>query len=194
MSTRSELRWSAVLLVLVAAVSFSAAAYADSPPGASNGDAQAVFQATFTGAQAIRNHNADANGAPFQYRDPPPDTVHISPAVDGASYCAAGWHVISFGLGESLNDFPTRQALVDDLVASSIQFSLDGVALPTDRTTIKSAQDGAFGPDTNLLFVNFGVLLEPGTPSLGTHTLASTISEPGFPTFNEAVQFTMIAC
>ena len=48
-------------------------AYAAPPAGPTRGDANAVFQANFTGGFAIRTHNFEAKGAPGGPAIPTPD-------------------------------------------------------------------------------------------------------------------------
>jgi hypothetical protein len=182
-----EMKKARTLLAVAAAVAGlmllgGTLAYAAPPAGPTRGDANAVFQANFTGGFAIRTHNFEANGAPGGPAIPTPDSARIYPGEPDLEYCAQGWHVITLG---EFSD--VRQALpLEDL-----QFALDGVPLQTERTAIKKLQH----PDPNfsenpLWAVTFGAFLPPGSLSLGSHEIQTT----GTDGFKLTTPISVIAC
>ena len=147
-------------------------AYAAPPAGPTRGEANAVFQSNFTGGFAIRTHNFEANGAPGGPAIPTPDSARIYPGEPDLEYCAQGWHVITLGVFNEV-----RQALS----AEDLQFALDGVLLQTERTAIKKLQHPFPDFSENPLWaVSFGAFLAPGSLSLGSHEITTSIHNPMF--------------
>jgi len=70
----------------------STGSYAPSPGAPTLGDAQGIFQASFTGGSAIRAHNhlaAGVTGVPVNTNG-----ARIYPLLDNLEYCQQGWHVV----------------------------------------------------------------------------------------------------
>jgi hypothetical protein len=179
----------AVVATLVALASEASAA-----GPATRGEAQAAFQAFFTGGSAIRAHNPRAEGAPGVPIEPPPDGARIYPGVENAVYCQAGWHVVLLGAFDDPAAFGGNKALFDFLSAADIQFVLDAVPLQMKRTSIKRFPhpDPTFS-ENPLMAVNFGAFLPPGSLSLGTHELKTIYHDPNLD-FEFTVAFTVVAC
>ena len=159
----------------------STLAYAAPPAGPTRGEANAAFQSFFTGGIAIRTHNFEANGAPGGPVIPTPDSARIYPGEPDLEYCAQGWHVIILGVF----DDELRQALS----TVDIQFALDGVPLQTERTAIKKLQL----PDFSWA-VTFGAFLAPGSLSLGSHEIKTSIHDPLLGDDEFRTPFSVIAC
>jgi hypothetical protein len=185
----------AVASLALVVVLGSTVAQAVSDSGPTRGDAEAVFQAFFTGGFAIRAHNPLANGAPGVPLDPPPDSVRIYPLADDIEYCQQGWHVVLLGVWDDPTLYPGgKKELIDYLSALDTQFVLDGVPLYTERTEIKRfthpfpefSENPLIGP-------NFGAFLPPGSLSLGTHELRTIQHAPDFDD-EFTISFTVVSC
>ena len=169
---------------------------AASPGAQTRGDAQAAFEAFFTGGASIRVYNADAEGAPGVPVEPPLDSARIYPLLDGVEYCEQGWHVVMLGLFDDPAAYPGgRKQLVDDLSSVDMQFLLDGVPLEVDRTAIKRFQHPL--PDFSevpFIVLNFGAFLPPGSLSVGTHELRTIIHDPVFGDADFTIGFSVVPC
>jgi hypothetical protein len=180
--------------ITLAVVAGSAPASGASPGSPTRGDAQAAFQAFFTGGSALRAHNPLADGAPGLPVDPPPDSARIYPFADGAKYCE-GWHVVMLaGFGDPAAFLGGNKELFEFLSAVSIQFVLDGVPLETHRTSIKRfAHPEPDFSQNPLMAITFGAFTAPGELCLGTHELRTTYHEPGFEV-EFTISFTVVSC
>jgi len=178
---------------LVVAVSSPAASGAPPRPP-TRGDAEAAFQAFFTGGSAIRAHNPLADGVPGVPVDPPPDSARIYPFADGAEYCD-GWHVVMLaGFGDPAAFPGGNRELFEFLSDVEIQFVLDGVPLDAERTSIKRFPHPE--PDFSenpLMAITFGAFTAPGELSVGTHELRTTYHEPGFDV-EFTISFRVVEC
>jgi hypothetical protein len=182
--TRTLLAVAAVVAGLV--LLGSTLAYAAPPTGPTRGEANAAFQSNFTGGFAIRTHNFEAKGASGGPAIPTPDSARIYPGEPDLEYCAQGWHVITLG---GFNEVRQALSTVD------LQFALDGVSLQTERTAIKKLQH----PDPNfsenpLWAVTFGAFLPPGSLSLGSHEIQTSIESPALGDEMLTTPFSVIAC
>lgn len=183
-----------VSIMFVVALGSTPAAEA-SPVSPSRGDAQAAFQAFFTGGSAIRAHNPLAEGGPGVPVDPPPGSARIYPGVEDAVYCEQGWHVVMVGAFDDPTAYPGgNKDLFAFLSAVTIQFFLDGVPLEMEQTSIKRFPH----PDPNfsenpLMAVNFGAFLQPGALSVGTHELQTIYHDLLFD-LEFTVGFTVVSC
>jgi hypothetical protein len=162
-------------------------AHAASPGAPTQGAAQAVFQAFWTGGLAIQAHNAQAQGVPGVL-----DSARIYPGVDDLEYCAQGWHVILLGLFDDPAFFGGNEGLFEYLSTTDIRFALDGVPLATERGAIKRVTNPtviaeAFG-------VQFGAFLPPGSLTVGSHLVETTIIDPVYGDFAFTTTFTVVAC
>jgi hypothetical protein len=195
-SIRRRLAAAALSALLSVAVG-STVASAASPSAPTRGDAQAVFEASFTGGGSIRAHNPLAEGVPGVPIEPTPDSVWIIPlsGVSGTEYCQEGWHVVTLGFFDDPALFPGgEQELRELLSAITVEFILDGVPLETESTVIKRVQHPSFS-EVPLIGLNFGAFLPPGSLSLGLHTLSAEAQDPARGVFfSDQVEFTVIAC
>jgi hypothetical protein len=181
--------------VLLAALG-GTGAFAASPGAQTRGDAQAAFEAFFTGGASIRVYNPEAGGAPGVPIEPPLDSARIYPLLDDVVYCEQGWHVVMLGLFDDPAAYPGgRKQLVDDLSAVDMQFLIDGVPLEMDRTAIKRFQHPL--PDFSevpFIVLSFGAFLPPGSLSVGTHELRTIIHDPVFGDADFTISFSVIPC
>ena len=151
-------------LIVAASVGVALAVGIASPAGAAIptritvGQAQAVFQSAFTGGSAIQDNPVGHIAAPvaeeFKF-------VVMSPISSSADdpFCVLDWHVIRVAL------FSDR---LSDLTGSNVRIWLDGAELAITRTAIKPLVHFP-GLDT----VTWGVVVPPGTPIVGPHTLTA---------------------
>jgi hypothetical protein len=171
-------------------------AFAASPGAQTRGDAQAAFEAFFTGGASIRAHNPNAEGAPGVPVEPPLDSARIYPGLDDVEYCEQGWHVVMLGIFDDPAAYPGgKQQLVDDLSSVDMQFLIDGVPLEMDRTAIKRIQHPP--PDISevpLIVLNFGAFLPPGSLSVGTHELRTIVHDPVFGDADFTITFSVVLC
>jgi hypothetical protein len=173
----------------------STGSYAASPGGPTQGDAQGIFRAFFTGGSAIRAHNHQASGVPGVPGETTPDGARIYPLLDDLQYCDDGWHVVLLGYFDDPAFYAGgNKELFDFLSAVDIRFALDGVPLTTERTAIKrlAHTDPAFVEEA--FVVAFGAFLPPGSLSLGPHELLTTQHVPEFGDEEFVTPFTVISC
>lgn len=170
--------------------------YAASPGAQTRGDAQAQFEAFFTGGMSIRLSNPEAQGVPGVPIEPPLDSARIYPLLDGVEYCQGGWHVVMLGIF----DDPTlyaggKQELRALLSAVTNEFILDGVPLEVKRTAIKRFQHPPpeFSEVPFIVFTD-GAFLPPGSLTLGTHELRTLQTDPVFGDSELTVSFTVVTC
>jgi hypothetical protein len=166
-----------------------------SSDGPTRGEAQAAFQAFFTGGSAIRAHNPMAEGGPGVPIDPPVDSARIYPGVEDAVYCAEGWHVVMLASFDDPTFYPGGHAeLFEFLSAVSFQFFLDGSPMEMEHTSIRQFPHPLPEFSENpLMAVTFGSFLEPGSLSVGTHELRTLYHDPLFD-FEFTVSFTVVSC
>lgn len=176
---RAMRRWT----VLAAAVLVVVSLLAGSPAGANSpritrGDVEAIFQATPNGGWAVLLHSPTGQGAPFDAQDR--GAIRPLSFNDGRHYCAEDWHVILLASvvgGDASFTRPEAEAILNTVMLS---FTLDGAPLPTTRTAVKRFLNPE--PDERAYAVQEGRIMAPSDLSVGSHQLAVTISEPGFPT------------
>jgi hypothetical protein len=169
----------------------SSVAVADPP---TRGDAQAIFEAFFTGGSAIRFHNPLAMGAPGVPFGAP-DSARINAGFDNVVYCQEGWHVIEVGFFDDPSFYSSRNELRAYLSSLSTEFVLDGVPLEVETTSVKEFPHPPPQLSLNpLMAVNFGAFLAPGALSLGTHELHTIFHDPVFGDEEFTVSFTAVAC
>jgi hypothetical protein len=190
MTKRRSGRRSALALVgAVVAVALSMAFPSQALAGPTRGDAEATFQAFFTGGTAIRFHNPLAKGGPGVPFDAP-DSARIFALFDNVAYCQEGWHLIVLGEFDDPSFYSSRNELRVYLSSLSVEFVLDGVPLEVETTSVKEL---GFAPNP-LMVVNFGAFLGPGALSLGTHELQTIFHDPVFGDDEITVSFTVVAC
>lgn len=170
-------------LALVVAAAFAAQAEA-----ANRGAANAVFRASLTGGL----HNPGPGHGPGAWGYAV-DGVRVDPFLDGVEYCVSGWHLVSIGVGDSLSAYPDRTALRDALAESRVEFTLDGVSLPVERTSVHP-YPSTLALAGDLLALNAGAFLPPGSLAVGAHDLFTVIERPGVPPMVTAISFVGIDC
>jgi hypothetical protein len=151
-------------LIVIASVGVALAVGIASPAGAAiptrvtKGQAQAVFQSQPTGGAAIQQNPAAPGAAPLANREKP---VIMSPISSGPDdpFCVLDWHVIKVSLFSDVRS---------DLSGSNVRIWLDGAELAITRTAIKP-----WLLISGFYAVSFGVVVPPGTPTAGPHTLTA---------------------
>jgi hypothetical protein len=155
-------------LIVVASVGVALAVGGASPAGAAiptrvtRGQAQAVFQSQLTGGFAIEQKSAAPGAAPVADELKPVVMSPISSTPDDP-FCVLDWHVIRVSL---------QSDVLSDLTGSTVRIWLDGAELAITRTAIKPWVQF---PLPGFHWVSYGVVVPPGTPTAGTHTLTATI-------------------
>jgi hypothetical protein len=143
-------------------------------PRVSRGDAEAVYNASGNGGQAILLHSPTPQGAPD------PQGVRIGPfgAANGRHFCNLDWHV----LGVNIVDFPGSHADMSALLNQlDVEITLDGAPFPLLSSTVKRWNPegalAAFG-SADAWFKPFGGLIAPGALAVGTHTTIIVLTDP----------------
>jgi hypothetical protein len=152
-------------LISIASVGVALAVGIASPAGAAiptritAGQAHAVFQSAFTGGVAIQQNPAAPGAAPLADEVKPVVMSPISSSPDDP-YCVLDWHVIRVLLSSNV---------LSDLVGSDVRIWLDGTALAITSTAIKPLVHFP-----GIYTQAWGVVVPPGTPTVGPHTLTTT--------------------
>jgi hypothetical protein len=155
-------------LLVIASVGVALAVGVASPAGAAiptrvtRGQAEAVFQSQLTGGFAIEQKSAAPGAAPVADELKPVVMSPISSTPDDP-FCVLDWHVIRVSL---------QSDVLSDLTGSNVRIWLDGAELAITRTAIKPWVQS---PLPGLHWVSYGVVVPPGTPTAGPHTLTATI-------------------
>jgi len=139
---------------------------------ATQGDAQAVFNANQNGGVAVLLHNGKLVGPAS---NDPPSGIRISAFVDGRHYCSLDWHVIAVTLfgGNMPGETRTPQEIAADLSASSFTFFVDGVRLDAVVTPVKPFLNPAALGLVDAFWFTSGRVMSPSDLAIGTHTLAT---------------------
>ena len=124
------------------------------------GQAHAVFESQFTGGVAIRDNPAAPGAAPLANDLKPVVMSPISSSPDDP-FCVLDWHVIRVLLASDVRA---------DLVGSNVRIWLDGAPIAVTRTAIKPLVHVP-----GLYTRGYGVVVQPGTPTVGPHTLTATL-------------------
>jgi hypothetical protein len=145
------------------------------------GDATAILNAFGNGGFAGLNHSPAPNGSPA---DNFGSNGAIRPFVlwEGIHVCALDWHVIVFAFFAPAS----RAELEPYFDATTLEFVLDGVPLPTTRTPTKR-----FLREVGVEMYGFqqGRIMAPDDLAIGAHHLAVTLTEPGFPPETASIDF-----
>ena len=141
-------------------VGIASPASAAIPTRVTKGQAEAVFQSQLTGGSAIEQKSSSPGAAPTADELKP---VIMSPVGSRPEdpFCVLDWHVIRVSVQ------------IDDrsiLEGTTVQIWLDGAELAITRTAIKPWVQ--FPPFHT---VNYGVVVPPGTPTAGPHTLTAIL-------------------
>jgi hypothetical protein len=147
----------------------------------SQGEAQAVLNAGPSGISAIlAKANDRAMGAPGNQE------VAIRPYFDsGLHYCAEDWHVIAL-IGFDFNS--THQEAAASFENLTMTFKLDGVTVPTKRTSMHAVSQPEILDADNAWFVQQGRVLAPTDLSVGSHTLSVIVTNAEIPDDNETFE------
>jgi hypothetical protein len=189
-------RWTLAAVVVLVAVPLLVGSPAHADPGrVTKGDAEAVLHASENGAAAMLYTPGGLVAAPLDsiVREP---QVSIRPYPesewDGRHFCAEDWHVILVAWiegGDRSFTVQDAQAIFDTL---SIQFSLDGAYLATERTATTRFLNLEFladlGWDRGYVFQQ-GTLMAPDDLAVGAHTLSWTLMSPDYGTFTLEITF-----
>ena len=145
------------------AVGIASPAGAATPTRVTEGQAQAVFQSQLTGGSVVRDTPALPHAAPIADEVKP---VIMSPVASGPDepFCVLDWHVIRVSV-QIESEFRSV------LEGTTVQIWLDGAELAITRTAIKPWVNSPLGP--GFVQAAFGVVVPPGTPTAGPHTLTA---------------------
>jgi hypothetical protein len=185
----------AVVAAALAAFSTGASVSHASPPSRTYGAARAAFEAGPTGGVTVYLRSPNRFGVPADaVPTGSPDDIRIYPALEDAEYCASGWHFVGLVYGDDPVFYGGQAGLFEYLQTVTIQFALDGQQLTTEQTAIKRFTDPArFGVESAFVF-HTGAFLQPGTLSVGAHTVLTTIEDPVFGDVSFPSDFTVLDC
>jgi hypothetical protein len=169
----------ALIALLVALVAATAARGGSTR--INQGDATAIFNAFGNGGFAGLNHSPVPLGSPA---DNLGSNGAIRPFVlwEGVHVCALDWHVIV--VADFVSGPLNEVAAYFDTV--KLDFELDGASLLTTRTPTKRFLREA-GVETYAF--QQGRIMSPDDLAIGTHHLAVTVTEPGFPPETLSIDF-----
>ena len=179
-------KWVVALLagVLAQVLLFAASAQA-TPTRVTQGEAQAIFQASETGGwSVVLNGGTVEEGAPADFL---PDSIaRISPSNplwNGRHFCSLDWHVISVAAieGNAAGGSRPNTEIFEVLSRATLLFTLDGTPLDTTRTAIKRMTNPGLRGLVEAFYVNTGRVLAPEDLSVGQHSLQALGSRPGRP-------------
>jgi hypothetical protein len=144
---------------------------------ASQGDAQAVFEAGGNAGAAILLHSGKPVGPAA---NAPADGIRITAFVDGLHYCALDWHVIAVTMldGNAPGESRSPSEIANDLASFTVHLDLDGVPLETVRTPVKPFLNPSELGLVNAFFSTTGRVLAPEELPVGPHTLHTETTDP----------------
>jgi len=148
-----------VCIAAALTVSVMSPAAAAIPTRVTAGEAHAVFQSQWVGGVAIGSNPASPVAAPGAEDVASAVMSPISSSPDDP-FCVLDWHAIRVLLSLSSSE---------DLAASDVHISLDGAPIDLVTTAIKPF------PHFDLYGRGYGLVVPPGTPAVGRHTLTATI-------------------
>ena len=109
-------------------------------PGGQRIHAQASFHAFITGGQAIAGHQLDAPGAPTYGGDDSPTTLRPFDPWNRRHVCESDWILLvvaNFDGNFDGMEPRTNAEILANLDATTVEMTLDGAPLDTDRTASK---------------------------------------------------------
>lgn len=158
-------------------------------PKVTRGDAESVLHAGSTGGRAIVLHRGEVEGGPGDAR--PGSFAAIRPLArwDGRHFCADDWHVILLTLIDGGDSSYSHERAVESLSPTTMQFTLDGQPLATDRQSIRRFLNPAqFGFEEAYSYTQ-GKVMSPSELSAGQHTLSVQVFEGGAPFISNTITF-----
>jgi hypothetical protein len=158
--------WKVALVALLAAVGLvGSAPNAGAFERITRGDAQSAFEGFWTAGFIVETKTA----APGFYSMH--DTL-LNSFHEDTRICTTNWHAYALGWGVE----GTHQDAVAEMALLEIDFEIDGVPVPSDTTAIKA---NTFYGDPLIYAWSDGALIEPGSHSIGAHTLTTIIYYDG---------------
>ena len=160
-------------------------------PG-TKGSAQASFHAYITGGQAIASHQLDAPGASTYGGDESPATLRPFEPWDRRHVCETDWILLvaaNFDGNFVGMDPRTNQAILANLDATTVEMTLDGAPLDTDRTGSKRFVGYHEEEATDVFGFQEGAVLAPGTLDPGRHTFGISFNDPFWGAFESSIRF-----
>ena len=107
---------------------------------------------------------------------------------DGRHFCGEDWHTVLHSSVEGGDASFTKNDAAVILNATSVSFTLDGSALASKRTRIKSVPDPSQFGFVNAYFFNQGRVLSPDALAVGQHELSVRIVDSSG-TFEDRITF-----
>jgi hypothetical protein len=154
------------------------------------GDVTAILQAFGGGGRVILQHSRVLEGAPADASIRGSIRPFAGSEWDGAHFCAEDWHVILIADIEGGDRSFTRSDAERIMDGLTVNFTLDGSALSSERTGISRFLDaGSFGLDEAYYFQQ-GRLMPPTDLSVGQHDLqVDVIDSTGAQTGHDGITF-----
>jgi len=156
------------------------------------GDVQAVLEASGSGGWAIRSHSEVAEGSPADVSGSHGAIRPFAP-WRGRQFCAEDWHVIlvaDIEGGDASFSHSDAEGIMSNI---DVRFELDGVVLETTRTAIKPfLNPGRFGMEVAYYFQE-GRVMSPDDLTVGRHKLRLVMSDGSGHTFTDTITFVIDA-
>jgi hypothetical protein len=168
-----KLHYIVLILSLTLAALFSRTHVSAGSANVTRGDVQAALQTWFTGLRALRFVGNAVAAAPLEGFQR--GLIHPFRS-DGAHYCIEDWHLVLTGWFTGGDQSFTHSDAVLDLSGIEDVFILDGVMLPTTRTSIISIVAAGFFE--NEFGYAVGSILAPDDLAVGGHTLTYVFTFP----------------
>ena len=188
MTARTRMGFVATCLI----VGLLAAGPAEAARPGTKGSAQASFQAWLTGGQAIVGNELDAPAAPTYADGDSPATLRPFGPWNRRHVCQSDWILLvaaNFDGNFEGMDPRTTQAILANLAATTVEMTLDGAPLDTDRTASKRLVGFPSDEATDVYGFQQGAILAPGTLDAGRHTFGVSIDDPFWGAFESSISF-----
>jgi len=175
-------RWAKELAAGVVVVAALALAPSAGAASFTEGDAEAVFNAGFSGGWAVRLHSFVIEAAPAQNNK----RIFPTQSFIGSHVCGTDWHLINLNASDGGDSTFTHDQAVADMASLVFNYALDGAPLASSVTAIKRMLNPAvFGLGWTVAYwESGGVILPPDALSTGSHLVHLVIDNwfgPGLP-------------
>jgi len=144
----------------------------------SQGDAEAVLHAFGTGGLAIIHHLPVGTGAPADSELRASIRPFSGSPWDGRHFCAEDWHVLLIAEIAGGDSSYHMQDAMAELNPGVVQLFLDGMSLPSTRTSIKRFLSPERFQLVNAFYFQQGAILAPSALTVGSHTAKYIATDP----------------
>lgn len=183
----------AVLAVTLSLASSPAVAQANR---ITRGDAESVLRAFGSGGRVVLFH-ARAGLSVETQGNGVSSGAEIRPFAgspwDGAHYCVLDWHTVLISAADGGDKTFTRAQALVDYSTQHITLLVDGAAVASTTTAVSRWNLPELSGVAEAYYRNQGLLLAPGSLSVGTHTAGVAILDSVNGDFSDSITFTIDA-